>query len=103
MAIGTIQVEAGALRTAAGLIADAGVTASAAQAVIRQAGNSGDFGGEPAGAAFSSACDRAASAVGTIVGTIDQLAVNTGAAAEGYVVTDVGAFPSEVLPPRRSP
>ena len=85
----------GALRAAAGLIATAGDSAGMAEGRVRMAGsNAAAFGGEPAGESFSGACTRAASSLGTIADAMQQLANNTAAAAEGYVVTDQGAIPS---------
>jgi len=54
-----------------------------------------DFGGEPAGEAFASACGRGASALEAIGEALEGLSTNTAAAAHGYVVTDQGAIPSE--------
>lgn len=93
--IGTIQVQVAALESAASIIANASIEADLAAGQIRSAGGSaGAFGGEPAGDAFTSACTRGASAVSSIADALEQLAVNTAAAAEGYVITDQGAIPT---------
>ena len=93
---GSIRVQVGALEAAASLIATSGGSAQIAQNMVEGAGaDSGAFGGEPAGAAFSSACARGADGLGSISEALSQLSFNTGAAAQGYVVTDRGAIPSE--------
>ena len=93
--VGEIRVQVAALEAAAAIISNAGVGAELAASQIGAAGSDGGaFGGEPAGAAFTGACARGASAVRSIAGALDQLALNTAAAAEGYVVTDEGVIPS---------
>lgn len=93
--LGEIRVQVAALESAAAIIANASIGAELAARQIRGAGQSGGaFGGEPAGAAFTGACTRGASAVESISAALEQLAINTAAAAEGYVVTDQGAIPS---------
>jgi len=92
---GGIVVQVGALRAGASLISNAGLTAQLGETMVRSAGSDvGAFGGEPVGAAFSGACARGGDALGSITDALGQLATNTAAAAEGYVVTDNGAIPS---------
>jgi uncharacterized protein YukE len=90
-----IRVQIAALQSAAGAISVAAETARLGQGRARAAANAGGaFGGEPAGEAFAGACGRGASALEGIAEALDQLASNTSAAAQGYVVTDEGAMPS---------
>jgi hypothetical protein len=90
-----IRVQIAALQSAAGAISLAGETARLGEGRVRAAGNAaGAFGGEPVGDAFSGACARGGSALHGIAEALDQLANNTSAAAQGYVVTDEGAMPS---------
>jgi len=92
---GSLRVQVGALNAGAALISTAGGSAQLAEARVRDAGSTGDFGGEPAGEAFTSACARGASALGAIAEALEGLSTNTAAAAAGYVMTDQGAIPSE--------
>lgn len=92
---GSLRVQVGALNAGASLIATAGATAQLAEAQARDAASVADFGGEPAGEAFVSACARGASALGAIAEALEGLSTNTAAAAAGYVMTDQGAIPSE--------
>jgi uncharacterized protein YukE len=90
-----IRVQIAALQSAAGAIAVAGETARLGEGRARAAaGAAGAFGGEPVGDSFAGACARGASALHSIAAALDQLADNTSAAAQGYVVTDEGAMPS---------
>jgi uncharacterized protein YukE len=90
-----IMVQIAALQSAAGAIFLAADTARFATGRIRSASSAGEaFGGEPAGAAFTGACARVIQAAGSIGDCLDQLATNTSAASQGYIVTDEGAMPS---------
>jgi hypothetical protein len=101
--VGTIKADIAALQAASGMIAVAGATALEAQRdADAAAGGAGAFGGEPAGAAFGSMCERASDALGSIASTLDELSNNTAAAAAGYVVTDNGAIPSSMRITHRS-
>lgn len=97
----TIAVESSVLGAAAGRIAQAGSRIRDGQSAVRRAAGT-SFGGEPIEAAFSSMCARALSALGEISDTLDQLATNTAAAAEGYISTDHGVMPSSALVLHRS-
>lgn len=80
------------------MIAVAGTTVAEAKGQVDAASSTGGaFGGEPAGAAFDSMCGRASDAVASISDTLGQLASNTAAAAQGYIVTDRGAIPSSLM------
>jgi uncharacterized protein YukE len=95
---GTIKAETAALQTAAGMIAVAGGTMQDAVGRVDAATSvgSGAFGGEPAGAAFDSMAGRASDALQSIANVLGDLATNTAAAAQGYIVTDQGAIPSSL-------
>ena len=90
----TLRVQVGALNAGASLISTAGGTVELAGGRVRGAAAVADFGGEPAGDAFLSACSRGGSALEAIVEALEGLSTNTAAAAQGYVVTDRGAIPS---------
>jgi hypothetical protein len=89
----TIQVQTGALQSAAGVISLAADQARNGSSIIARADGAG-FGGEPIGAAYEAMQERALKAAAEIANTTEQLAANTGAAVYGYIVTDKGAIPS---------
>lgn len=91
-----IAVESGVLEAAAGRIATVATDVRDAQAAVHAAARGG-FGGEPIEGAVDGMCARAAGALAEIADTVSQLATNTGAAARGYVSTDVGVIPTANL------
>jgi hypothetical protein len=93
MAGGTIRVTSDALGIAAVRISASADAVERALGKLSQAsGEEGSFGGEAAGGAFGTMCGRARSALGEIQSTAQELSTNTGAAAQGYLVTDQGVI-----------
>jgi uncharacterized protein YukE len=95
---GTIQVQTPALAAAAGVIGSLkGATADARSDTSSAQAGAASFGGEPAGAAFDTACADALKAIDELEDTIGQLANNVAMAALGYLNTDLGVIPIDAL------
>ncbi len=99
---GQISVKTPELAIAAGVIGQLAPTCNSARGSVRSAaGETGAFGGESVGDAFSGLCDQAAQSVTTLGALVEELSRNVAMAGLGYVKTDMGVLPLSLL--RREP
>ncbi len=94
----SIEVQTPELALAAGVIGRVAATCRAAHGdMSAAAGHAGDFGGEPVGEAFRSVCQYGGYNAEALAASIKELGRNTGLAALGYVNTDQGVIPTDIL------